>query len=92
MTLMLYGFIAAEQLFLAAFFLRFWRSTRDALFAFFAAGFVLMAVHRVVLGFSVAGGETLAEQTPVFIIRLAAYLLILTGVVVKNLHRRARLR
>lgn len=87
---MLYGFIVAEQLLLTVIFYRFWRASREKLFAFFTAGFLVMAVHRVLLAFSVAGGGVLEQQTPVFLVRLLSYLLILTGVIVKNLRRKPR--
>jgi hypothetical protein len=87
-TLMLYGFIVAEQLVIALFFFRFWRQTHDPLFAFFTAGFLVMAVHRTVLGWAVATGIQLEQQTPFFLVRLLSYGLILAGVVMKNRQRR----
>ncbi|HEX7808968.1 MAG TPA: DUF5985 family protein [Thermoanaerobaculia bacterium] len=86
--LMVYGVIVAEQLLLTVLFFRFWRASREKLFAFFALGFFVMGVHRISLGFAVAGGVDLEQQTPVFLWRLVAYLLILAGVVTKNLQRR----
>jgi hypothetical protein len=86
-NLMLYGLIVGEQLLIAAYFYRFWRASRDRLFAFFTIGFLVMAVHRVLLGFTLAGSMDLEQQTPVFMIRLLAYALIFTGVVLKNARR-----
>ena len=86
--LMLYGFIIAEQLFLAVYFYRSWRVTRESLFGFFTAGFLVMSVHRVWLGLAVAQGVQLEQQTAVFLVRLLAYALIFAGVVAKNLQRR----
>ena len=88
--LMLYGLIVGEQVLLAFLFLRFWRLSKEPIFAFFAAGFAVMAIHRVGLGFSEAGQIGLEQQTSVFVWRLASYLLILAGVIAKNMQRRGR--
>ncbi len=45
------------------FFLRFWRKTRDRLFALFALSFFVMALNRVVLAFVGASGPGVA-RTP----------------------------
>lgn len=86
--LMVYGVIVAEELFLSVCFYRFWRASRETIFFFFMSGFVVMGVHRVTLGLSVAAGGHLEQQTTVFLWRLASYILILAGVVVKNAQRR----
>lgn len=85
---MLYGFIVAEQLFIALYFARFWRATRDPFFLFFAAGFAVMTLHRLLLGFAKANDVQLEQQTWIFVIRAASYLLILAGIVQKNLRAR----
>jgi hypothetical protein len=86
---MLYGVIIAEELFIALYFARFWRGTRDSLFLFLTAGFVVMAIHRFLLGYAKAHGIVLEQQTLFFIIRAASYLLILTGILHKNLGKKA---
>jgi hypothetical protein len=48
-----------------------------------------MAVHPVALGFSEAGQIGLEQQSAVFVWRVLSYLLILAGVVVKNLQKRS---
>lgn len=88
LKMMLYGFIIAEQVFIAVCFFRFWRSSGERIFAFFTAGFVVMGIHRVLLGLAVAGDVRLELQTPVFLIRLLSYVLIFAGVVAKNISRR----
>jgi hypothetical protein len=88
--LMLYGFIVAEQLFITVCFYRFWRASRERLFAWFAAGFLVMALHRLLLGFTLVDAIGLEAQTPVFLIRLLSYMLILAGVVAKNIESRGR--
>lgn len=62
-------------------FLRSWRDTRDRLFAMFAAAFWLLAVQRVLLVLT----DQLSENRPyLYLLRLAAYLLIVWAIVDKN--------
>jgi hypothetical protein len=85
--LLLYGFIVAEEALLTFCFFRFWRASRETIFAFFSAGFFVMGIHRIVLGMSTAAGVNLGQQTSAFLLRLVSYLLILTGVIVRNARR-----
>lgn len=63
------------------FFLRFFRQTRERLFAIFAASFFVLAAERLVL----AGVPPDAEFRPfIYLIRLTAYLLIIVAIVDKN--------
>ncbi len=81
---LLSGAIASASMVVALFFLRFWRTTRDRFFLFFALSFSLEAVNRVFLG-TMAGAR---EEMPVFyLIRLLAYVLILLAIVDKNRKR-----
>lgn len=83
---------AAGTLFIVAglFFLRFWRSTRDYFFLFFALSFFLEGVNRIALYPSVGA----QEDVPIhYIVRLVSYGLILVAIVRKNLiltHRHNR--
>ncbi len=61
-------------------FLRHWRRTGERLFAFFAAAFWLMALNRAAL--AVVGDSR--EATSLYVVRLMAFLLILTGAIGKN--------
>ena len=63
------------------FFLRYWRDSRDRLFAWFAAAFFLKALNRIGL---VAVGEALEVSTLLYLVRMTAFLLIIAGVVEKN--------
>lgn len=66
------------------FFLKFWRRTGDGLFAAFAAAFALLAANQaapVLFGIS---DEALGR---VYLLRLAAFLLIIVAIVRKNLRR-----
>ena len=66
----------------ALFFVRFWRQTRDRLFVIFAVSFVILALTRIVM---VVMNLPDNEHTVLYWLRLAAYLLILTAIVDKNL-------
>lgn len=78
---MLAGAIAMASMIVSLFFLRFWRSTHDRFFLFFAISFFLDAWDRTLLG-----STTLpSENAPIYcFIRLIAYLLILYAIVDKN--------
>ena len=63
------------------FFLRFWRDSRDALFAFFGVAFWLLALSWGLLAFF----EFREESQPyVYGIRLIAFLLLIVGIIAKN--------
>ena len=73
------GAIAAGYAVAGVFFLRFWRETRDRLFALFALAFFVLAANRVV-------GGMLPEpyRDPVYWVRFAAFAVILVAIVDKN--------
>lgn len=80
----LLGVAAAASAVIALFFLRFWRSTRDALFLAFAASFGVEVVLRIARLAYVQGGQA-GEGAPVmYAIRLLASLLILVAILRKN--------
>jgi hypothetical protein len=76
------GAIAMGLAVAGLFFLRFWRDTRDRLFAFFALSFFMMAVNRV--GLAVQPAD---EREPLYWIRFLAFALILIGILDKNVRR-----
>jgi hypothetical protein len=63
------------------FFLRFWTRTRDQLFLAFTTSFWLLGLSQGLLSFSNAPVE---ERTPLYLLRLAAFLIILISVWRKN--------
>jgi hypothetical protein len=65
----------------ALFFLRFWSASRDRLFAMFSLAFVLLAVQRVAITLT---RETMEDQTVFYLLRLAAYVVIIVAIVDKN--------
>ena len=78
------GGLAAGFLVLAAFFLRFWGRTRDGLFLAFSAAFALMSANQAL---PVILNIPQEERGGIYLIRLAAFLLIIVAVVGKNLRR-----
>lgn len=66
------------------FFLRFWRRTGDRLFLAFAAAFILMAATPFLTTVLQIPRE---EQSPFYLLRLAAYLLIIGAIAAKSLKR-----
>jgi len=75
------GVLAAGYAVAALFFLRFWRETRDRLFAFFAAAFALLMLQTTVLTLL---RDTIDEPAWMYAVRLLAYLLILAAIYDKN--------
>jgi uncharacterized membrane protein HdeD (DUF308 family) len=67
------------------FVLRYWRQTRDRLFAIFAAAFWILAVQRLSLGLTT---ETTENVTWLYVIRLVAFALILVAIIDKNRNSR----
>jgi uncharacterized membrane protein HdeD (DUF308 family) len=74
------GAVSLACLVVALFFLRFWRTTRDPFFVFFAMSFALEAISRAALAF-----VEVSEQNPVFYgLRVIAYGLIIVAIWQKN--------
>ena len=84
MNLFLLGAIAMGSAVAALLFLRFWRQTRDRLFLYFSASFLLEAVNRTLFAWNGAHSE---EATLYYLVRLLAYGLILWAIIEKNLRR-----
>jgi hypothetical protein len=75
------GAVTLGYLVAAAFFLRFWRRTRDRLFLAFGAAFVLLSLNQALATFLGAGDEL----TPfTFVLRVLGFVLILYAIVDKN--------
>jgi hypothetical protein len=64
-----------------AFFLRFWRKTRDRLFAMFSAAFWLLAVNWAALAFT---SRDEPFRNALYGVRLFAFVIILLAIVDKN--------
>jgi quinol-cytochrome oxidoreductase complex cytochrome b subunit len=78
------GIIAMGYFVAALFFLRFWKGTRDKLFAIFAMAFVILALQQ--LGIAILGKPT-EKHTLLYIPRLLAFLLIIYAIIDKNRKR-----
>jgi hypothetical protein len=80
------GAIAMGYLVAGAFFLRFWARSRDGLFAAFAAAFWLMALNQSLPVLLAVPSE---DQGGIYLLRLAAFGLIIAAVLRKNMGGRA---
>ena len=75
------GVVAAGFLVSGLFFLRFWRRTRDGLFISFALAFWLLGLGQTLVALTDIPVE---ERSWIYLIRLAAFLLILFAIFRKN--------
>ena len=75
------GAVSAGFLVAGLFFLRFWKRSRDGLFAAFAIAFWLLGLNQALLTFSSALVE---ERSWLFLLRLGAFILILAAIWRKN--------
>ncbi|MFL6733551.1 MAG: DUF5985 family protein [Sphingomicrobium sp.] len=75
------GAITLGFLIAALFFLRFWKRTQDGLFLTFAVAFALLGIGQAVQALANIPQE---ERSYIFMIRLAAFTLILFAIIRKN--------
>ena len=78
------GALTLGWLAIGVFFLKFWRRTGDGLFLAFAVAFALLATNQAV---PVLFGVPSENQGYIYLLRLAAFLLIILAVLRKNLGR-----
>jgi hypothetical protein len=81
LTDFLSGAVTMGFLLAGLFFLRFWRRTQDGLFAAFALAFWLLGLCQALLTFSNVPVE---ERSSLYLLRLAAFGLILAAIWFKN--------
>jgi hypothetical protein len=81
MNTFLQGAVAMGCAIAGLFFMRFWRDSRDRLFLRFAFAFWMLAVSYALLGLISFATDW---RVYVFLVRLAAFCLILLGIVEKN--------
>ena len=80
----LLGIIVVSSLVAAAFFLKFWRRTRDPLFLAFSVAFTIEGLNRIAFLFV----DRPNEGSPViYLVRLFAFLIIVGAIVWKNRRR-----
>jgi len=77
----LLGVIATSSLAVGLYFLKFWRSTRDAFFLSFGAAFIIEALNRCTFLFSAKPNEA---SPWIYLVRLLSLLLILSAILRKN--------
>ena len=80
----LVGVIATSSLIAGAFFLKFWRKTRDSLFLAFGLAFVIEGLNRCAFLFLTKPNE---GSPYIYVVRLFAFLLILAAILRKNFGR-----
>ena len=83
------GAIAMGFLVIGLFFLRFWRRTGDRFFLIFGIAFGLLAANNAA---SYLTGAVVRESTWIYLIRLAAFVLIIIAVITKNTGAESRRR
>jgi hypothetical protein len=81
MNELLLGAIAMASFVAALLFARFWRSTRDRFFLFFAAAFAIEGFDRFLIGVSASASE---DAPSFYMLRFVSYLLIIVAIVDHN--------
>ena len=81
LRILLGGGVVMGCLVAALFFLKFWRATKDRLFAMFATSFAIMAANWTTLSFLAASEEARAVH---YVVRLTAFAIILVAIYDKN--------
>lgn len=78
-----WGLLAMASVVAALFFLRFWRVTRERLFAFFSLAFA--GLGATWLGLAIINHPAdEAQQEYAYIVRLVAFVILLIGIIDKN--------
>ena len=75
------GLVVALATVAALIFTRFWRQSRDRLFAFFGGAFFLLALNYALLTFNPRDSEI---RPYLYVVRLVAFLLLIVGILDKN--------
>ncbi len=80
----LYGAVTMGFVMAGFFFFRFWRRTGDNLFLYFGVSFCLLAASQAL---AIALDFPNEDQSWIYLLRLAGFLLLIVGIVGKNLRR-----
>jgi hypothetical protein len=75
------GAVALGSATIALFFFRFWHSTRDRLFLFFALCFLLLSLIRI--GLAIVGMQS-EVSTYLYFLRFLAFVLLIFAIIHKN--------
>ena len=81
------GVIAAGFLVASAFFFRFWKSTRDWLFATFGLSFILFALGQLAASIAQLSVAREDDYSWVYLFRLAGFIMLIVAIVWKNVPR-----
>ena len=81
MTSFVFGVITMGYVVAGLFFAKFWRRSGDPLFAIFAVAFWLLALNQAIVAVLDVPRE---EQSWAYLLRLAAFILIIVAIVYKN--------
>jgi hypothetical protein len=81
--LFMWGILAMASLAAALFFLRYWRESRERLFAFFALAFAGLAANWTGLAI-IDHPSAEARQEYAYVVRLIAFVILLVGILDKN--------
>lgn len=81
MRAVLSGGLTAGFLVVAVHFARFWKQSRDRLFLYFGAAFLLLGINALILGLTSPEGDF---RVAIYGLRLAAFVLILYAIYEKN--------
>ena len=88
MRIFISGVLTMACVVVALFFLQYWRTSRDRLFAFFAVAFAAMAVDWV--GHAVVQTMATPNRPAIYLVRLFAFLVIIIAIIDKNRQSRRR--
>ena len=83
MKIYAWGLLTMASLVAALFFLRFWRQTRERLFAFFSLAF--LGLGATWLGLAIINHPAdEAQQEYAYVVRLVAFVILIIGIIDKN--------
>ena len=83
MKIYAWGLLTMASLVAALFFLRFWRETRERLFAFFSLAF--LGLGATWLGLAIINHPAdEAQQEYAYVVRLVAFVILIVGIIDKN--------
>jgi hypothetical protein len=85
-TNFVFGIITMGYVVAGLFFAKFWSRSRDPLFAIFAVAFWLLALNQAIVAVIEVPRE---EQSLAYLLRLAAFILIIVAIIHKNAARRS---
>ncbi len=83
MKIYVWGVLAMASLIAAIFFLRYWRESRERLFAYFALAFAGLAANWTGLAM-IDHPAAEARQEYAYVVRLIAFVILLIGILDKN--------